>query len=103
MLEQFLVDARTVGVPSKLIIVRSDGGDDFLGGKFGDLCLSRGIKQELTKDGSPQFNGIPQHALGLIKIRAESKLVSVFPAWNHRQLRCCEQKRLTGRATRSYF
>ena len=47
-----------------MVIVRSDGGGDFRGEKFGDLCRSRGIKQEFTTVYSPQFNGVTERALG---------------------------------------
>ena len=67
MLEQFLADTREDGVPSKVVIVRTDGGGEFRGGTFGDLCRSRGIKQEFTTADSPQFNGVAERALGLIE------------------------------------
>ena len=40
------------------------------GWKFGDLCRSRGIKQEFTKADSPQFNRVAERALGLIETAA---------------------------------
>ena len=67
MFEQFLSDTRADGVPSKVVIVRSDGGGEFRVGKFGNLRRSRGIKQEFTTADSPQFNGVAQRALGLIE------------------------------------
>ena len=70
MFEQFLADTRTDGVPSKVVIVRSDGGGEFRGGKFGELRRSRGIKQEFTTADSPQFNGVAECALGLIETAA---------------------------------
>ena len=70
MFEQFLADTRTDGVPSKVVIVRSDGGGEFRGGKFGELRRSRGIKQEFTTADSPQFNGVAEPALGLIETAA---------------------------------
>ena len=62
MFEQFLADTRADGVPSKVVIVRADGGGEFRGGKFGDLCRSRGIKQEFTMADRPQFNGAAERA-----------------------------------------
>ncbi|CAN0507934.1 unnamed protein product, partial [Laminaria digitata] len=56
LFEQFLADVRADGVPSKVVVVPSDGGGEFRGGKFGDLCRSRGIKQKFTTADSPQFN-----------------------------------------------
>lgn len=46
LFEQILANTRADGVPSQMIIVRLDGGGEFHGGKFGDLCRSRGITQE---------------------------------------------------------
>ena len=57
MFEQFLVETRAHGVPSKVVIVRSDGGGKFRGGKVEDLCGSRGIKQELTTPAVPSSMG----------------------------------------------
>jgi len=70
LFEQFLADSRADDVPSKVVIVRSDGGGEFRGGKFGDLCRTRGIKQEFTTADSPQFNGVAERALGLIETAA---------------------------------
>ena len=44
LFEQCLADVRADGVPYKVVIVRPDGGGEFRGGKFGDMCRSRGIK-----------------------------------------------------------
>ena len=62
LVERFLADTRADGVPSKVVIVQSDGGCEFRGGKFGDLCRSRGIKQEFTMADRPQFNGAAERA-----------------------------------------
>ena len=70
MFVQFLADARADGVPSTVVIVRSDGGDELRGGKFGDLCRSRGIKREFTTADSPQINGVTEDVLGLIETAA---------------------------------
>ena len=55
-----LADTHTDGVPSKVVIVRSDGGGEFRSEKFVDLCRSRGINQEFTTSDSPQFNGVAE-------------------------------------------
>ena len=102
LFEQFLADSRADGVSSTVVLDRSDGGDEFRGGKFGDLCRSRGIKQELTKADSPQFNGEAKSALGWIDRppwRAESRLKSFFPARNSRPLRRCGRNRPSGCVT----
>ena len=36
--QEFLVDLRVEGTPSEVVIVRSDDGGEFMGGKFGKLC-----------------------------------------------------------------
>ena len=46
LFEQFIADSPADGVPSTVVIVRSDGGGEFRGGKFGDLCRSRGISYD---------------------------------------------------------
>ena len=38
--QPFLADSRAEDVPLKGLIFGSDGGDEFRGGKFGDLCRS---------------------------------------------------------------
>ena len=53
-----------------MVTVRSDGGGEFCGGKFGDLCRSRCNKQEFTTADSPQFNGVAERALDLIETAA---------------------------------
>ena len=70
LFQQFLANSRTDGVPSTVVIIRSDGGGEFGGGKFGDLCRSRGIKQEFTTADSPQFNGVAECALGFLETAA---------------------------------
>ena len=55
--KQFLSDTRADGVPSQVVPVRSDGGGEFCGGKFGNLYRSRCIKQEFTTADSPEFDG----------------------------------------------
>ena len=65
--EQFFSDTRADDVPSQVMTVRSDGSGEFCGGKFGDICRSRCIKQEFTMADSLQFNGVAERALGLIE------------------------------------
>ena len=40
------------------------------GGRLENCVKSRGIKQELTTAGSPQFNGVAERALDLIEMAA---------------------------------
>ena len=64
--EQFVPDTRADGILSEAVMVRPDGGREFCGEKFGDLCRSTGIRQESTTADSPQFNGVAEFTLGLI-------------------------------------
>ena len=54
------------GVPSKVEIVRSDNGGGVSGGKFGEVCKKRCIKQEPTNVDSPEENDVVERALGVI-------------------------------------
>ncbi|CAN0364711.1 unnamed protein product, partial [Scytosiphon promiscuus] len=65
--ERYLAEVRADGTPSEVLAVRSDNGGQFFEGDFGSLCHSRGIKQEFTPAYSPQFNGVVERALGIIK------------------------------------
>ena len=50
--------------------VQFDGGGEFFGEKFSDLCRSRCIKQQFTTADSPQSNGVAERALGVIETAA---------------------------------
>ena len=52
--KQFLADLRVEGIPSEVVVVRSDNGGEFNQGEFGQLCRERNIKQELTTADSPE-------------------------------------------------
>ena len=67
---QFLSDTHADGVPSQVVTVQFDGGGEFCGEKFNDLCRSRCIKQQFTTADSPQSNGVAERALGVIKTAA---------------------------------
>ena len=43
-----LADLRVEGIPSEVVVVRSDDGGEFNEGKFGKLCKNPPIKQKLT-------------------------------------------------------
>ena len=83
LLEQFLADTRADGVPSKVAVVRSNRGGEFRGGKFRDLCRSRGMKQEFTTADSPQFNGVTERALGLIETAAMADRIQAWTLRTH--------------------
>ena len=68
--KQFLPDARVDRVPSQVVTVRADGGGEFCGRIFNDLCRSICINQNITTVGSPQINGVAEPTLGLIEMAA---------------------------------
>ena len=45
---KLLADLRVEGIPSEVVVVRSDDGGEFNEGKFGKLCRERNIKQEFN-------------------------------------------------------
>ena len=56
--KQFLADLRAEGIPSEVVVVRSDNGGEFNQEGFGQLCRERNIKQEFTTANSPKYNGV---------------------------------------------
>ena len=54
-------------MPSKVEIVRSDHGEEFFGGEFGEVCKQHCIKQEFTNADSPKQNDVVERALGIKK------------------------------------
>ena len=61
-----MADARVDRLPSKVEIVRSDNGGEFVGGEFGEVCKKHCIKQEFTNADNPKKNGVVERALGII-------------------------------------
>ena len=88
--KQFLSDTRADGVPSQVVTVRTDGGGKFCEGKFGDLCTSRGINQELTTADSSQFNGVAERSLGLIETAAMAGRIQALETFPGLQLPATE-------------
>ena len=62
-LKLFLADLRVEGIPSEVVVVRSDNGGEFNQGEFGQLCRERSIKQEFTTADSPEYNGVAERGL----------------------------------------
>ena len=52
--KKFLVDVRADGVPSEVIIVKSDDGGEWYGGDFGSVCRHYCFKQEFTSAKCPE-------------------------------------------------
>ena len=69
--EKFLTDLRVEGIPSEVVVVRSDGGGgEFNEGKFGKLCRERNIKKKFTTALSPEYNGVAKLGLAVIESAA---------------------------------
>lgn len=64
--KKFLAHTRASGVPSKVVLVRSEGSSEFHEGNFGDMCTSRDTKQEFPTADGPHFHGLVERALRLI-------------------------------------
>ena len=83
---KFFADARAVGVPSKVAIVRSDNGGEFFGGELGAACEQFCIKQEFTNADSPKQNGVVQRALGIIQNAGLAACIQASIIYPHFQL-----------------
>ena len=59
-------DLRVEGIPSEVVVIRSDDGGEFSEGTFGKLCRERSIKQEFTTADTPEHNGVAEQGLALI-------------------------------------
>ena len=84
--KQFLADLRVEGIPSEVVVVRSDNGGEFNQGEFGQLCREKNIKQEFTAADTPEYNGVAERGLAMIesvalaaRIQASEEL---FPGFN---------------------
>ena len=83
--KQFLADLRVEGVPSEVVVVRSDNGGESNQGEFGQLCRGRNIKQEVTTDDSPEYKGVAERRLAVIKsaaIAARIQASELFPGFD---------------------
>ena len=58
-----LVGVRVDGVPSKVVIVRSDNGGEVFGGGFGEVWKQFFIKQKFTNTDSPKQNGVAERSV----------------------------------------
>ena len=55
------------GIPSEVVVVRSDNGGEFNQGEFEQLCREKNIKQEFTTADSPEHNGVAERGLAKIE------------------------------------
>ena len=81
-----MTDARADGVPSKVVIVRSDNGGKLCGGELGEVCKQFFIEQEFTDADSPKQNGVIAKALGIIQNAALAACIQVPIIFAHVQL-----------------
>lgn len=70
--KRFLTDIRDSTKPSVVECVRSDGGGEFSGGAFRELCEERGIRQEFTTPDTPQLNGVVERGLAIVQEAAQA-------------------------------
>ena len=80
--KQFLADLRVEGIPSEVVVVRSNNGGEFDQGEFGQLCRERNIKQEFTTADSPEYNGVAERRLAMIESAAPAARIQaseLFP------------------------
>ena len=56
----------------KIGIIRTDGGGEFAG-EFQDLLNRLGIKHEKTPPHTPQYNGVAERALGILRDKTVSE------------------------------
>ena len=83
--EKCLANLRVEGVPSEVVVVRSDDGGEFNEGNFGKLCHGRNIKQEFKTVDSPEYNGVAERGLAMIKsaaLPARIQATELFPGFN---------------------
>ena len=66
----FMFDLREEGIPSEVVMIRSDGLGEFSEGKFGNLCRDMNIKREFTTADILEYNGIAERELALIESAA---------------------------------
>ena len=83
---KFLSDIRLEGIPSEVVVIRSDDGGEFSEGNFGKLCRKRKIKQECTTSAdSHKYNGFAKQGLALIEsvaLAVRIQASELFPGFN---------------------
>ena len=53
--------------PRKVEVAKSDGGGEFSKGAFGALYTTDKIRQEFTTVNSPQYNGVAERQIAIIR------------------------------------
>ena len=82
----FLVSVHADGIPSLVVIVRSDNGGEFFGGESASVCNELLIKQEFNPAYSPQCNGVAERGMGLIEEAAMTARIQAKNLFGHVQL-----------------
>ena len=68
----FLTDVRNSTKPSVVECVRSDGGAEFSGGAFRELCEDRGIRPGFTTPDTPQLTGVVERGVAIVEDAAQA-------------------------------
>lgn len=77
---------RADGVLSEEIIVRSDGGGEFVGDDFGDVHKNYCIKQEFTNAICRELDGVAERSLDAIQNAAIAVRIQTFILVPHVEL-----------------
>ena len=83
--KHFLADLKVEGIPSEVMVVRSDNGGEFTQGEFGQLRREMIIKQELTTVDSPEYNGEAERGQAMIEsaaLAARFQASELFPGFD---------------------
>ena len=83
--KQFLADLRVEGIPSEVVVVRSDNGGEFNQREFGQLCREINMKQEFTAADSPEYNGVAERGLAIFEsaaLAARVQTSELFPEFD---------------------
>ena len=81
----FLADLRVEGIPSEVVVVRSDNGGEFSQGQFGQRCRERNKKQDFTTADSSEYNGVAERGLAMIEsaaLAARIQASELFPRFD---------------------
>ena len=81
----FLVDLRVEGMPSKVVVVRSDDGGEFNENNFRRICRERNIKQDFTTADSPEYNGVAEQGPVMMEsasLAARIYVSALFPGFD---------------------
>ena len=84
--KHFLADLRVEGIPSEVVVVRSDNDGEFNQGGFGQLCKEINIKQQFTTTAdSPEYNDVAERRLAMIEsatLVARIQASELFPGFD---------------------